>query len=72
MPKEIFALSNRSVERRHDGWYYGNTYGMEPKDFKGPYCSMASVTLMLAREITRELVRRQERLARALASSPAE
>jgi hypothetical protein len=62
-PRPIFALANWTVEQRHDGWYYGNTYGQAPSQFRGPYTSMASVTLMIAREMTKEIIRRRQRVA---------
>ena len=39
------------------GWFYWPTYG-EKGDAKGPYTSMASVTLMIARELKREITKR--------------
>ena len=32
MPRQTFALSLRSIERRGDGWYHGLTNGDDPKD----------------------------------------
>jgi hypothetical protein len=62
MPKSTFALNHWTAEQRGNGyWYYGDTYRDRPDQFRGPYSSMASVTLMLAREMMKEIVRRQER-----------
>jgi len=30
-PKPIFALANWTIDQRHDGWYYGDTYRDDPK-----------------------------------------
>ena len=63
MPKSIFALNNWTAEQRSNGhWYYGDTYRDTPQQFRGPYKSIASVTLMIAREMTREILRRQQRM----------
>ena len=70
--KPTFALTSWTVEERRDGWYYGDTYGDEPKKFRGPYTSIRSVTLMIAREMTKEITRRQERFSQILTPSPAE
>jgi len=48
--KLTFALNNWTAEQRGDYWYYGDTYREGPRDFRGPYSSIASVTLMIARE----------------------
>jgi hypothetical protein len=66
MPKSTFALGYWSVEQRGAYWYYGATYRDRPDQYRGPYPSLTSVTLMVAREMTREVVRRRER-ATALA-----
>jgi hypothetical protein len=51
-------------------WYYGDAYRDEKANFKGPYSSLASVTLMLARELLKEVSRRQARMAQP--TTPAE
>jgi hypothetical protein len=61
MPRSSFALSMWTAEQRGQYWYYGDTYRDRPEQFRGPYSSMTSVTLMIAREMTREIVRRKER-----------
>jgi hypothetical protein len=50
-------LANFTVELRERGWFYWRTYG-EKAEAKGPYTSMASVTLMIARELKREITKR--------------
>lgn len=63
MPKSRFALTMWTAEQRGNGyWYYGDTYRDRPDQFRGPYTSMTSVTLMIAREMMKEIVRRQERM----------
>lgn len=56
--KRTYALKEFTVERRPKGWYFRLTYGLG--DWKGPYGSEASVTLMIARQLKREIVRRDE------------
>jgi hypothetical protein len=63
MPRSTFALNSWTAELRRDGWYYGDTYRDEKHQFRGPYRSMASVSLMIAREIVKEIARRQQRMA---------
>jgi hypothetical protein len=55
--KHVYALANFTVELRQRGWFYWPTYG-EKSEAKGPYGSMASVTLMIARELKREITKR--------------
>ena len=62
MPKRTIALNAWSVEQRGKNWYYGDTYRDAPKAFRGPYTSLASVTLVIARQMAREVVRRQQRM----------
>ena len=55
--KRVYALANFTVELRGKGWYFWRTYG-DKSDTKGPYSSEASVTLMIARQLRREIVKR--------------
>lgn len=55
--KRAYALKEFTVEFRAKGWYFWRTYG-DKDDLKGPYSSMASVTLMIAREFGREIAKR--------------
>lgn len=55
--KRTYALREFTVEQRPKGWFYWRTYG-EKANAKGPYSSMASVTLMIARELKREIQKR--------------
>ncbi len=56
--KRVYALTGFTVEIRPRGFFYKKTYADD--GWRGPYSSMASVTLMLAREFLREIVRRDE------------
>lgn len=67
MPRLTFALNTWTAEQRGKSWYYGDTYRDTPEQFRGPYGSLASVTLMIAREMTKEVVRRRERLTQSFA-----
>lgn len=55
--KRTYALKTFTVERRPKGWYFWRTYG-DRSDVKGPYSSINSVTLMVARELLREIAKR--------------
>lgn len=53
-----YALASHTVEYRvGKGWFYAEAFA-KPADFKGPYSSIASVTLMIARQLRREVQRR--------------
>lgn len=57
--KRIYALADYSVERRPKGWFYGRQH--QPKgEFKGPYSSIASAVLMIARQLRKEIERRDK------------
>jgi hypothetical protein len=55
--KRVYTLAAFTVELRQRGWFYWRTYG-DKTDAKGPYRTMASVTLMIARELMREITKR--------------
>jgi len=55
--KRTYMLANYTVEQRAKGWFYWPTYG-EKADAKGPYSSIASVSLMIARQLGREIKKR--------------
>jgi hypothetical protein len=55
--KRTYALREWTVEHRPKGWYFWKTYG-EKDEVKGPYGSEHSVCLMIARELRKELVKR--------------
>ena len=59
-----YALAEFSVELRPRGWYFGRQFDPVSK-YRGPYTSIASVTLMIARQLRREVERRDgARIAR--------
>jgi hypothetical protein len=55
--RRVYALKEFTVEYRPRGWFYWRTYG-EKTDAKGPYSSVSSITLMIARELKREITTR--------------
>jgi ribosome-associated translation inhibitor RaiA len=54
-----YALADFTVELRGRGWYFGRQYDAASK-YRGPYNSIASVTLMIARQLRREVERRDK------------
>ena len=57
--KRIYALADYTVEGRGDKWYFWRTARFGDKEErKGPYSSLASVTLMIARQLKREITKR--------------
>jgi hypothetical protein len=54
--KRIYALAAYTVERRAKGWYFRETYS--DREWRGPYSSEISVCLIVARQLKRELVKR--------------
>ncbi len=60
--RTVFALASWTAERRAKGWYIRKTdHG---GDWRGPYSTIASVSLMIARELGKELIRRDSIEAR--------
>jgi hypothetical protein len=63
--RRIYALADYTVERTARGWFYGRTsrFG-EAHVMRGPYSTERSVALMIARELIKEIVKRdsQQRL----------
>jgi hypothetical protein len=54
-----YALADYSVEGRNGRWYFWRTARFGDKEERrGPYSSMASVTLMIARSLKSEIARR--------------
>jgi hypothetical protein len=67
MPREryFYALAGWTVEKRAKGWYFSRTATRHSKDdWQGPYCSEASVAMMIARQLRREIIERYERQMR--------
>jgi hypothetical protein len=57
--KRVYMLAEYTVEHKQDGWYFGRTARYADKEKrKGPYKSIASVTLVIARELKREIAKR--------------
>ena len=54
--KRIYALANFTVECRVRGWFFRKTYSDD--QWRSPYSSETSVCLMIARQLKRELVKR--------------
>ena len=52
----VYALSPWNIEKRKDGWFISKTpFFSDPKATeKGPYVSIGSATLMIARELVQE------------------
>ena len=57
--RRIYALTDYTVKRTGKGWYFGRTsrFG-DMHAMKGPYSSVRSVALMIARELLKEIVKR--------------
>ena len=55
--RRTYALAGYTVELRTRGWFFWKTYG-DKTDAKGPYSSPASVSLMIARQLKREFIKR--------------
>lgn len=57
--KRIYKLAEYTVERKKDGWYYGHSARYDDKEeLKGPYGNITSVTLVVARQLKREITKR--------------
>ena len=54
--KRTYMLGTYTVEKKSAGWFFKKTYGDD--DWRGPYSSEMSVCLMIARQLKRELVKR--------------
>ena len=60
-PKQVYALSMWTVEKRTAGWYFSKSaYHGDKQDWRGPYSNEMSVTLMIARELLKEIKKRRE------------
>jgi len=57
--RRVYMLAEYTVEHRRDGWYFGRSARWGDKEeMKGPYGSVSSVTLVIARQLKREIIRR--------------
>ncbi len=52
----IYALDNWTVEKKRHGWFIKRTYSAD--NWRGPYRTEMSACLMIARQMCRELKRR--------------
>jgi hypothetical protein len=58
----IYALTGFTVEKRLKGWYFAKSANRhDGADWRGPYRSEASVAMMIARQLRREILERYER-----------
>ena len=58
--KRVYALAEYTVECKGTAWYFARASRFGDKQgTRGPYSSMASVTLMIARELKREIIKRE-------------
>jgi hypothetical protein len=65
----IYALADWTVEKREGGWYFSRSANRHSRsDWKGPYRSEASVAMMIARQLRREITERYERQTRERAA----
>ena len=57
--RRVYALADYTVERTSKGWFYGRTsrFGNQ-HTMKGPYSTERSVALMIARELIKEIQKR--------------
>jgi hypothetical protein len=55
--KRVYMLATFSVEHRPRGWFFWPSYG-DKTEAKGPYSSLSSVTLMIARSLKKETAKR--------------
>lgn len=57
--KRTYALADFTVEGRGDNWYFWRTARfVDKEERRGPYSSITSVTLMIARQLRREIAKR--------------
>lgn len=54
--KRTYMLGTFTVEKRAGGWFFKNSYADD--DWHGPYSSEMSVCLMIARQLKKELLKR--------------
>jgi hypothetical protein len=64
MDRQMYTLTDWVVEKRADGWYYTMyRHRKNRRDWHGPYRSEASVALMVARQLRREIENRHAEAA---------
>jgi hypothetical protein len=58
----VYALTDWTVEKRERGWYFARSANRHSNgDWRGPYRSEASVAMMIARQLCREIAERYQR-----------
>jgi hypothetical protein len=58
----MYALTGWTVEKRDKVWYFAQSAKRHRNgDWQGPYRSEASVAMMIARQLRREITQRYER-----------
>ena len=58
----MYALTGWTVEKRAKGWYFAPWANRRSNsDWRGPYSSEASVAMMIARKLRREITDRHQR-----------
>lgn len=55
--KRVYQLGTYTVELRAKGWFFWPSYG-DKADAKGPYSTPTSVALMIARQLGKEITKR--------------
>lgn len=56
--KRTYMLGTFTVEKKATGWFFKKTYSDD--DWHGPYSSESSICLMIARQLKRELLKRDQ------------
>ena len=57
--RRLYRLADYTVEYRTKGWYFTKTARFDDKEeWRGPYSSLPSVTLMIARQLRKEIAKR--------------
>jgi len=57
--KRVYMLAEYTVEHKQDGWYFGRSARFDEKEeLRGPHSSVSSVTLVIARQLKREIAKR--------------
>jgi hypothetical protein len=65
----MYALTDWTVEKRATGWYFSRSANRHGKDdCQGPYSSEASVAMMIARQLRREITLRYQHQVNGRAS----
>ena len=57
----VYALTGWTVEKREKGWYFARSANRHSNgEWQGPYRSEASVAMMIARQLQREIALRYQ------------